>query len=164
MVTSVMSFLIRPNKSKIDPPKLVCCVDGKTPTEPEDFTDDFIEDTVDNGDGTRTVTWTTITDNFDIRRFNFYLCCSSRVVVVWNPSDPSAVFPNAVTVEGNGESGVIGKPTAGGWTWDSQVDSLNFPTKPGLTINDMLGPCGLNIDFELTQIDVGETNALSITY
>ena len=161
-----MSFIIAPLESILNPPELVCCVDGKTTTESlhEDFSANFTEVTLANADGKNKTTWTTISDDEGITAFNFYLCCSRRVVAVWTSTVPSAVFTAAVLFEGNGESGYGGKSTPGGWTWDSDIDPFQFSSKPDLTIREMNSPCGLKIYFELSSLGVGEVLTLSLTY
>tara|TARA_R110002167_G_C12303989_1_gene617448 strand:+ start:93 stop:578 length:486 start_codon:yes stop_codon:yes gene_type:complete len=161
-----MSFLIRPLESILDAPALVCCVDGKTPTEsdPEDFSANFTEVTVDNGDGTHTTTWTTISDDEGITAFNFYLCCSSKVVIVWAPTEPTAVFNAPMFFEGNNETAFGGGSATGGWHWDSDIDAFFLPSQPGLTVDDMNTPCGLKVSFEFSSLGAGDVNVISITY
>ena len=161
-----MSFIVRPLPSILNPPALVCCVDGKTKTEavPQDFSADFTEETIKNDDGTHTTTWTSVSASLGTTGFNFYLCCSSQVIIVWTSTEPSAIFNSPVLFEGNGESGYGGGTTVGGWTWDSDDDPFSSPSKPGLTMEELVSVCGTKVTFDLAPLGEGETITFAITY
>ena len=118
-----MSFLIRPLESVIDPVELVCCIDGKTPTEYYNAIDQEFEEVVDNGDGTFTTTWT-----YDSPASpTFKVCCKQTVTVTSITNVTLSVF-------------VAGEQTESVATGESKEVNFNDDTTPG--------PCGVVVELD----------------
>lgn len=148
-----MSHFITPLKSILEAPKLVCCIDGKTPTEGDNFDGTIeellTEETVDNEDGTHTTTWTTTGEGSDIfNTLEFRLCCSGEAVVVWTSVDVSA-FIGSVFV-GNGITKNF-----------STTDQSGSETTD---LSELGGPCGISVQLQWEAFGPTDTWSFSITY
>jgi hypothetical protein len=148
-----MSFIIKPLESVLEAPKLVCCINGKTPTEGDNFDGTIeellTEETVNNGDGTYTTTWTTTGAGSDIfNTLEFKLCCTDETEVIWSSVDVSAFIGSVFT--GNGITKNF-----------STVDPSGSNTTD---LSELGGPCGISVQLQWEAFGPADTWSFSITY
>ena len=131
-----MSFLITPKESILAPFDLVCCVNGKTPTEYYNAIGAESEVEVNNGDGTFTTTWT-----YDSPASpTFTVCCKGIVTV-------SSITNVTIVVFVNGNATVSVETGA-----SKQINFSEYTTT---------GPCGVIV--ELSTFAGGDPGGISFS-
>lgn len=139
---------------------MVCCIDGKSPTEADDLSELLDEVTEDNGDGTHTTTWTWIGGEVEELHMFFKLCCTSEITITWtNHLLGTFTLVNNGTVDDLGPEDDffehITISDSGSWNSLSGGDG-------GDPYSFEISPCGMSVDLGWFP-DIGE-GSFSIKY
>ena len=155
-----MSFLIRPMESPTGDGTLVCCIDGKSPTEADDLATYLSEETVDNGDNTHTTTWTWIGGDVEELHMFFKLCCADKITISW-----TSHLLGTITLVNNGSVEDLG-PEDDFFEHIVISDADTWSSTDGGDGGDPysfeVGPCGMSVD--LGWFPDNGSGSFSITY